>query len=109
MWSGSAIIVSDAASVHYGSFDSAQISGLFDLSGDAELILYGGDFTADSKLDMIQYSIAEQDGLGVRSAVYDAENDWTVVTSVVPEPTTLALLGIGGVLFIRKNKHADHY
>jgi hypothetical protein len=104
-WPGSEVIVTDNATVYFGTFGDAdtKIDGTFDLSGNAEIVITGGDFTADPLLDNITYSITELDGLGAKDAFYDSENNWTLVHSV-PEPATLILLGIGSSMLLRRKK-----
>lgn len=64
-----------------------------------------GDARGSAYLDLITYSVNKGDGLGTKSVVYDSDNNRTIITSI-PEPATVSLLALGGLLVTLRRKHS---
>lgn len=92
----------DSNSIFDETFDGATSSGTsYSASDSGQFTTYsiGDSFTLDISLSV--------DSVEGDEAAYDAGNVFSVSATVVPEPTSLSLLGLGALALLCRKRHGD--
>jgi len=74
---------------------------------EAGYVAVAGDFQAVLQGYINNGWITAYDGTGiVNDAYFDSVNGWTTITATIPEPATMLMLGLGGLLMGKRKKRA---